>query len=65
MIFNKAEDRPENEIPILIAIHCDSFTGLSSGWYDLNEDDYYNDNGDMIEPADVAGWAIKPTVEFK
>ena len=59
MIFNKSEYAPKTEAPILIAVAVDDYESLFTGWYDLNEQDYYKDDGDILEFESVLGWATK------
>lgn len=66
MIFNKPENIPKNEDPLLIAFEADVDRAdeFISGWYDLNEEDFYSYDGDLIEFEHVVGWVLKPVIEF-
>lgn len=60
MFFITASNTPVNEKEILIAFIVDGDIQLISGWYDLNEEEYYSYNGELIE--EVKGWADAPMI---
>jgi len=64
-VLTKAENNPETECELLIAFDNDGTLEFVSGWYDLNEQEYYQYDGELIEFDNVHGWTWKPEIIFE
>ncbi len=62
--MNKPDHKPGDERGILIAIDIDGVAEFVSGQYYYDEQDYYTNDGELIEMSDMIAWDEKPTIEF-
>lgn len=64
MHMNEPSHKPSDERELLIAINVDGAIQFTSGWYDINDRDYYTHDGELIEMSYMIAWCEKPSVEF-
>lgn len=64
MQFNNQHKKPLDENEILIAFSFERSIEMISGWYDINDCEFYDFNGENIEIDYIVGWIEKPELEL-